>query len=128
MDFQNAESSEPVQIITLQPKDYTSVEPQKTKSSSNQPADQLSNNNDSNQDQTVSNTHNTTETAAESFNQEGTLIQADVPLRFVKFQKVSELIIFVVDNLGRKHKTIINKLQVFGSHTKKITKVEQVLE
>lgn len=55
---------------------------------------------------------------------------AIIPLRFVKFQNVSSLIIFVVDNLGGTETTRINKLDFIGSviegsdRTKVVQKVD----
>ncbi|KAJ3400198.1 hypothetical protein CcCBS67573_g09590 [Chytriomyces confervae] len=46
---------------------------------------------------------------------EGDLVSATVPLRFVKYQSVSSITLFVGQNLGREETTVINRLALFGS-------------
>ncbi|TPX44711.1 thiopurine S-methyltransferase [Chytriomyces confervae] len=46
---------------------------------------------------------------------EGDLVSATVPLRFVKYQSVSSITLFVGQNLGGEETTVINKLALFGS-------------
>ncbi|KAJ3259880.1 hypothetical protein HDU77_001600 [Chytriomyces hyalinus] len=46
---------------------------------------------------------------------EGDLVSATVPLRFVKYQSVNSITLFVGQNLGGQETTVINKLALFGS-------------
>ncbi|KAI8827717.1 thioredoxin-like protein 1-like protein [Chytriomyces cf. hyalinus JEL632] len=46
---------------------------------------------------------------------DGDLVSATVPLRFVKYQSVSSITLFVGQNLGGEETTVINKLALFGS-------------
>ncbi|KAJ3351241.1 hypothetical protein HDU83_009059 [Entophlyctis luteolus] len=56
-----------------------------------------------------------TEQSSSSSTAAAETITAMVPLRFVKYQNVSSLTVFVGQNVGRADTTVVNKVVVYGS-------------
>ncbi len=60
-------------------------------------------------------------------NPEKELIKAILPLKNVKFQRVSCLTLFLEANMQQKPTSVLYRVGLYGQHTKKIVKVEEVL-
>jgi hypothetical protein len=141
MDFSNANDSSkrPAHTVVLTPKDYNlqeDSEPSSKKSKSSESTEKLESKDQQLKSKEVEN--QTLESKEVETNSEKTVNEvnsrvdseehATIPLPLVKFQNVSSVTIFVENNMGNKDTSCISSLKIFGTPSKRVTKVDQVIE